>query len=187
MSNNNNSKSGVAALAVNLAAGTQKYLSTANAILVDGGTFTAAQVIAQLNALADLRKAVDAANAVLKGKRMDESAKAPSLRAFMDAYEGFVRSAFGNQPEVLADFGLAPRKVRAPLTAEKLAAAKAKRAATRKARGTIGKKKILAVKGNVTGVIVTPVTLATTEPPPANAATTAVNGSASNGAAAKTA
>jgi hypothetical protein len=172
------SKTSVAALAEKLAAGTQKYLANQNSILVEGGTFTAQQVIAQLNALAALRQAVDAAKAVVKGKVADERAKAPALVLFMDAYEGFVRSAFGNKPEVLADFGLAPKKVRTPPTAEQLAAAKAKRAATRKARGIMRKKDKLALKGNVTGVLVTPVT----EPAPVPAVTPAPS-PAPNGAA----
>jgi hypothetical protein len=165
MSGQPKSKTSVAALAENLAAGTQKYLANQNSILVAGGTFTAQQVIAQLNALAALRDAVTTAKAVVKGKVADEKAKAPALVLFMDAYEGFVRSAFGNQPEVLAGFGLAPKKARTPPTAEQLAAAKAKRKATREARGTMSKAKKLAIKGNVTGVVVTPIT--TPDPVPA--------------------
>ena len=80
------------------------------------------------------------------------------MRAFLVAFVSFVRGTFGESPEVLADFGLLPKKVRKPLTVEQLAAAKAKRAATRKARGTTSKKQKLAVKGDVTGVVVTPIT-----------------------------
>jgi hypothetical protein len=80
------------------------------------------------------------------------------MRAFFIAFIAYVRSAFGNSPDVLADFGLSPKKARTPLTVEQKAAAAAKRKATRQARGTRGPKAKLSVTGNVTGVIVTPVT-----------------------------
>ena len=167
-----------AALAVKLAAGTQKHLAAVTQVLVDGGTFTPAQVEAQLSTLAALRDAVDAAKAATKGRLAEERLKGPPLVVFLQAFEGFVRAAFGRQPEILADFGLAPKKVKTPLTVEQQAVAKAKRVATRKARGTMGKKQKLAIKGNVTGVLVTPVTEPSHGPP----ATTA-NGAALNGAA----
>jgi hypothetical protein len=57
----------------------------------------------------------------------------------------------------LADFGLQPPKARKPLTNEQRAAAVAKLRATRAARGTTSKKQKLSVKGDVTGVQITPV------------------------------
>jgi hypothetical protein len=77
------------------------------------------------------------------------------------AYKRLVLAAFANATQTLTDFGLAPPKARAPLTVEQLAARAAKAKATRTARGTTSKKQKLAVKGNVTGVIVTPVTAPT--------------------------
>jgi hypothetical protein len=121
------------------------------------GTFTPAQVEAQLTLLSSLRASVQAAQAVVKAKLADETAQAPALRELMLAFIAFVRATFSNSPDVLADFGLAPKKARTPLTVEQKAAAAAKREATRKARGTMGKKQKLAVMGNVTGVVVTPI------------------------------
>jgi hypothetical protein len=160
-------KNGVAALAEQLAAGTQKRLSTVNTIYVEGSTYTPAQVEALLQSLAKLRDSVDAAHAAYKGTLAEERSKGPALMAFFDAFVSYVEAAFRGQPEALADFGLQPKKPRKPLTAEQQAAAKAKGAATRKARGTMSKKQKLAIKGKVTGVVVTPVT----EPAAANAAT----------------
>jgi hypothetical protein len=60
-------------------------------------------------------------------------------------------------PATLADFGLAPRKSNAK-TVQTKATAVAKNLATRKARGTMGKKQKASIKGHVTGIIVTPVT-----------------------------
>jgi hypothetical protein len=72
---------------------------------------------------------------------------------------------FGDAADILALFGLAPRKAPAPRTGTEKAAAAAKAAATREARGTTSKKKKLAIKGNVTGINVTPITAPTAAPP----------------------
>ncbi|HEY1691631.1 MAG TPA: hypothetical protein VGG39_05700 [Polyangiaceae bacterium] len=145
-------------LAVKLAAGTQKHLSTISTLIVGSGSFTPAQVEAQLQAFAALRTAVNTAKAAVEAALMDEETQGPALRAFYIAFIALVRSAFGNSPDVLADFGLSQKKARTPLTTVQMAAAAAKRKATRQARGTRGPKAKLSVKGNVTGVIVTPVT-----------------------------
>lgn len=166
-------KGNEAALAEKLAAGTQKHLSTLAQVVIGSRTFTPAQVENDLQAFAKLRMTVDAAKAVVKAALQDEKSKAPAMRAFFRAFIEYVRAAFGNSPDVLADFGLAPKKARKPLTAEQLAAAAAKRAATRKARGTRGKKAKLAVKGDVTGVVVTPVTASPSSPQPAPTASNA--------------
>ena len=148
-----------ASLAVKLAAGTQKHLSNVTQVLIDSATLTPAQVETQLQAFATLRTDVDPLQkAALKAKLVDEAAQAPALRAFFIAFIAFVQTAFGNSPDILADFGLQPKKVRAPLTVAQKAAAAAKRKATREARGTKGPKAKLAVTGNVTGVTMTPIT-----------------------------
>ncbi|HEX8789451.1 MAG TPA: hypothetical protein VF765_00765 [Polyangiaceae bacterium] len=159
-------KGNQASLAELLIAGTQKHLATITQLVVGGSTLTPVQAVAKLQAFADLRNAVDAARAALKAKLVDEQAQGPLLRAFFIAFIGFVRAAFGNAPDVLADFGLAPKKTKAPQTVEQKAAAAAKRAATRKARGIIGTRKRAAVTGNVTGVDITPVTTPAAPPAP---------------------
>jgi hypothetical protein len=93
----------------------------------------------------------------LRAKLADEKAEMPRLREFLLAFVMFIRAAFGASPDVLADFGLDPTKARKPLTVEQMAAAAAKRAATRAARGIIGRRKRARVKGDVQGVVVTPV------------------------------
>ena len=144
-------------LAMELVAGAQKHLANIGQLVVEGSTVTPAEAEAKLNALAKLRNDVDAARAALKAALADEKAQLPGLREFFLAFVSFVRAGFGNSPDILVDFGLAPRKARKPLTVEQRAAAAAKRAATRAARGIIGKRKRADVKGDVTGVVVTPV------------------------------
>ena len=122
-----------------------------------GGSFTPAQVTAQLQALVNLCNDEDVAKASTKAKLAVEKADMPSLRIFMNAFVTFVKAAFGTAPDVLADFGLHP-KARTPLTAEAKTAAAAKRKATRAARHTTGAKQKKSVKGAVTGILVTPIT-----------------------------
>ena len=151
-------KTNEAALADDLSAGTQKHLSTMSQLIVGGGTYTPAQAESQLKAISTLRSDVDAARTTLKAKIAAEKAQIPTLRTFLMAYVAYIRGTFGNSPDVLADFGLAPKKAKTPLTVEQKAVAAAKRKATRAARGTTGKKAKLAVKGNVAGLVMTPVT-----------------------------
>src|ERR1019366_4178740 len=77
-------------------------------------------------------------------------------------YVTFLRATFSNAKSQLGDFGLQAPKARTPLPPEQRLAATAK--ATRVARGTVGKKKKLTVKGDVIGVTVTPITAS--GPPP---------------------
>jgi hypothetical protein len=81
-------------------------------------------------------------------------------------------STYGAAADVLGDFGLEPPKARAPRTTEQKAATTAKARSTRQARGTTSKKQKLAIKGDVTGVVVTPIT-ATPAAPPTQPAPTA--------------
>jgi hypothetical protein len=73
---------------------------------------------------------------------------------------------YANAPDTLAVYGLEPHKVPAPRTAAQKAATAAKAVATRKARGTTSKKQKLAIKGDVTGVTITPTTAPTSAPSP---------------------
>jgi hypothetical protein len=70
----------------------------------------------------------------------------------------FLRATFGDSTTKLGEFGLQPLKASTPLTAEKRLASTAKARATRIARGTMSKKQKLTIRGDVTGVIVTPIT-----------------------------
>ena len=119
---------------------------------------TAAQITSELQELVDLRAGVgNAARAATTVKVATETAKAPALRAFMSALVECVRVQFGTQADVIADFGLSPRKAPTPLTIGQKAAAAAKREATRTARGTMSAKAKKGIKGAVTGVVVTPI------------------------------
>jgi hypothetical protein len=146
-----------AALAEQLIAGTKKHFATASTLAFASASFTAAQIEASLQSLIDLRTAVDTAKATTKATIAAEKAQAPALRTFMAAFVTFVKATFSNSPDVLADFGVTPKKAPTPLTVAEKAAAAAKRKGTRVARHTMGSKQRKAVKGDVTGIVVTPV------------------------------
>jgi hypothetical protein len=148
----------VATLAAQLAAGIPKRLTNVSTLTLMGSSFTLAQLTADLQKVVQLRQAVDAARAATQAAVAVEAAQLPALRAIMSAFVQFLRASFGNQPDVLADFGLEPRKAPTPLTIEQKAAAAAKREATRTARNTMGPVQKKSVKGAVTGVTVTPIT-----------------------------
>ncbi len=165
------------ALATQLVAGTQKHFASIATLMFASGSFTPAQVVAQLQQLITFRTDVDTARSALEAKLATETAQAPAVLTFMRGYMQFVKTTFSKSPDVLADFGLKPNKAKTPLTVEQKAAAAAKREATRAARGTKGSKAKQAIKGNVTGVVVTPVTAA---PPAAATGTTSSTNAPAN-------
>jgi hypothetical protein len=156
----------------NLIVGANKHFPDASQSLTFGGATRTVTALTQLlQSYVDLRATVLASQAATKTKIATERNQTPSLLAVIDEFVAFVKVTFGNQPDVLADFGLAPPKARTPLTAEQKAVAAAKRAATRTARATKGKVQKKAVKGAVSAtLVVTPLAgppPVVTTPPPA--------------------
>jgi hypothetical protein len=148
-------KNGQAARVTQLILGTQKrYPNGADKVQVGGATFTVTALTQVFQDFVDQRNAVEAAKAAAKTKIETERAQAPSQLAVIRAFEMVVRGTFGKSVDVLADFGLAPPKARATLSATQKAVAAARRDATRKARGTIGSKKRKAIKGAVSAALV---------------------------------
>jgi hypothetical protein len=142
-----------------LSAGTTKHYPDPKQSLTFGGaTYTVAEVQGNLQKIPELRTATATAQATAAERVADEKAQLPALLAFMFAYIAFVRATYGNSPTSLGDFGLPTKKARAPLTSEQMLAAVAKRDSTRKARGVRGSQQKKLIVGNVTGVVVTPVT-----------------------------
>jgi hypothetical protein len=140
-----------------LAAGAQKHLAGAGVLTFSSADHTLADIVDGLQTLVGLRAAVEAAKLALRMALEAEENQAPGLCAWMDAFEAYVRARFSASPDVLGDFGLAPYKERTPLTTDQQRVAVAKRNATRKARGTMGKRARLRIKGDVVGVVTAPV------------------------------
>jgi hypothetical protein len=149
-----------AALATSLATGAGLHFPAGAQIPVSGVTLTIPAIQAKLTAFAKRRGDVETARANLTAKIAAEDAETPGMDAFVADFVKIVRGSFSTQPDVLQDFGVKPETQRTPLTVQQKTAAAAKREATRAARGTKGPKAKQAIHGDVTGVVVTPVTAA---------------------------
>jgi hypothetical protein len=153
-----------------LIAGTQKH--TPNEQMMFGNaSYTTASLVELLQGLDDAYAAESAARASAKDALVALRAKKAAVDPVTRAYVLFLRARYSNATAVLSDYGLPPPKARAPVTAETRIAATAKVRATRVARGTVSKKKKLAIKGGVTGVTVTPTTTSAPAPSQAPAST----------------
>ncbi len=153
-----------------LIAGTQKHTPT-GPLTFGGATYDATTLVQTLQSLGNAITAADGAKAkwndTLKIVQDEQVKVAPVIRD----YQSYLVSLLGNAPSTLADYGLVPRKVPAPMTSEQKAAAVAKRAATRAARHTMGTVQKKGIKGSVTGVVVTPVSAPSSTASPAAGAT----------------
>lgn len=159
MSSKPRSKNTLALRATKLAEGAKKYFPAGGSPVVLGGrTYTPAELASSLERIATNRAEVVAAQATARVKVEAERAEAPALTATMADFEALVRVTFGRQAEILGEFGLGTYKVPEPMTAEPKAVAVAKRAATRKARNTMGPvQRRKAPKGDVNvELVVTP-------------------------------
>ncbi len=146
-------KNSLAAQVKQLIIGVNKhYPNGSEQLQVGGATVTVSGLTALLQSVVDNRQAVEVSQAATKAKVQAERAQAPSQLAVIRALESTIRGTFGNSADVLADFGLAPTKVRVTRTAEEKAVSAAKSAATRKARGTMGKNQKLPLRRGTSGI-----------------------------------
>jgi hypothetical protein len=182
----NASKTKAAALAhvQALIAGTNKHLPNGS-FTIGSTAYSAASVVRVLQGLADAMLVRSAAETGAKDALTAEQAEQARADPIVRAYERLVLAMFSTATQTLADFGLAPPKARRPLTAEQLAARAAKARATRTARGTTSKKQKLAIKGDVTGVRVTPVHAPPAAAPPPAPPVSTTSSAPTAGAAAK--
>jgi len=149
-----------------LITGTEKHFPNGQFTL--GNTaYTTATLVQTLQSLADAITALDTAHSAVKDGVAALRAMETKVDPVIRAYVTFLRATFSTATAQLGDFGLQALKARQPLPTEKRAAATAKLRATRTARGTTSKKQKLAVKGDVTGVTVTPITTPSPASPPA--------------------
>jgi hypothetical protein len=155
-----------------LADGFNRHGSLIGSLLIDGKQLKPVDIVQVIQDRINATKAVDAGKATwLSAVKANKDGRAKT-RAFMAQVRQAVLVMFASSIDILADFGLAPRKVRAPKPPVKVAAAdKAK--ATRAARGTKGKKQKAKIKGAVpqttpatTPPATTPAAPTTTQPKP---------------------
>jgi hypothetical protein len=131
-----------------LIAGTQKHLLN-ETLLFNGATFVPTALIQLLQQLIDVIPRADAAKANWKDALNAMNDAKAAVVPILGAYHSYIVNRFGNAPSTLEDFGIAPPKVRTPLSAEQKAVAVAKRKATRAIRHTLGPKQKKNVKGTL--------------------------------------
>jgi hypothetical protein len=128
--------------------GIRKDLPAVPALYLGGRTFTPAGLEAFFQARIDAAAAILAARAAWVDAAAKYEAMLPDTELVRRSLQAFVEGFFGPASPRLADFGFVPRK-KTVLTDAQKAQAVAKRAATRKRRGTMGRKAKLAIKGQV--------------------------------------
>ncbi len=128
--------------------GIKKDLQNVASLPLVGSTYT----MAGLEQLIQGR--IDAVNDAINARAqwLDASARYEAMNTrvtqVVRALRQYVINVYGEDSPVLADFGFTPTKKPA-LTPEALVARAQKAAATRKARGTLGKKEKAKIKGTV--------------------------------------
>ncbi len=108
-------------------------------VLLNGASWKIDALIQRLDGQVELLHASDAAHTSWRQAVLAQRKDAVDARRLLRAVEAMVTAAFGSDSHAYADFGYTPPKV-AKRTAEVTAAAVTKMIATRKARGTMGKK-----------------------------------------------
>jgi hypothetical protein len=140
-------------------AGIQKHLQNVSSLPLVGSTYTPADLVKLVQSRIDATGQADATKATWHSSVLAGEALNTKLTPVLRALRQYVINVFGAASPVLADFGFAPPKS-ATRTPEEKAAATAKAKATRTARHTMGKVQKKTVKGNVTGIVITPTTSA---------------------------
>lgn len=145
--------------------GITKDLQNVPTLLIAGQAFTPQSLVGLVQSRIDSANAVVIARAQYLEAVKAYKALNTKLNPVIRGLRQYVYNAFGETSPKLADFGFTPPK-RATQTAEQKAEAAKKRAATRKARNTMGKKQRLKVTGDPTPPATPP---APATPPPAAA------------------
>jgi hypothetical protein len=126
-------------------AGIQKQYASTASLSFNGQTMTPAAIIALIQAYLAAVLAEAPAKAQYANSVKTQKTALASMNAVIVPFTSYLHSVFGTNPTALGDFGLTPRKRRAPTT--KVAAEAVElRAETRKLRNTMGSRQRLDVK-----------------------------------------
>jgi hypothetical protein len=154
---NNGTKTSLQTSYAALIAGLTAYYQPGDVLQLPTGDETRDEIIADLQKFVQAAEDTKAAYLAWRAAVQNERTIELALRPEKQAVQSVVIGRFGRASTTLLKFGIPPRVPVVKTVAEK-AEANAKSEATRKARGTKGSKKRLEVSGNVTGVVITPVT-----------------------------
>jgi hypothetical protein len=129
--------------------GLQKHEQTLTSLVIGGTTYKTADIITVVQTLVNSAQTVVSSRATWQANVIaDENARTKN-KTFMSGLRQSLLVAFSSSVDVLADFGMTPRKTPAARTPEEKAEATAKALATRAARHTLGKKQKAQIKGTV--------------------------------------
>jgi hypothetical protein len=133
---------------MSLLAGLQKHFASTASLTFGGASHTPAEIQTALANRTAATTATAAATTTFHNAVAEEKQVRSGTQKLVADFRAFAMSTFGDDLEALADFGLKPRKkaVRSP---ETQVVAAQKSLATRKARGTKGKKQKAAIKGTI--------------------------------------
>jgi hypothetical protein len=148
-----------------LADGLTKHAAAIPQMVIGGVTTTPADAGTKLQARITVAKAVVTTRATWQNAVAADETATEQTKTFLSGLRQTLLAAFAGQIDVLADFGLTPRKV-AVLTPAERAASALKAQATRAARNTLGKVQKAAITANVT---ITPATATPVKPASASA------------------
>ena len=137
--------------------GIQSNLPTTT-LTVAGKSLPPAQLLAFVQSCLASLTTVQAARGALTDAIVADRAFQAQNQATLKAIRSMIALMFVDNVSKLAEFGLTPPKERAPLSAEALLSRAAKSRATRAKRRTMGKRQKAAIKGDVTGVVISPTT-----------------------------
>jgi hypothetical protein len=154
---NNGTKTSLQTSYAALIAGLKAYYQPGDVLLLPTGNETRDEVIADLQKFVQAAEDTKAAYLAWRDAVQNERIIELALRPEKQSVQSVVVGRFGRASTTLLKFGIAPRVPVVKTVAAK-AEANAKSEATRKARGTKGKKEKLDVSGNVSGVVITPIT-----------------------------
>jgi hypothetical protein len=116
---------------------------------VEGTSYPMPGLVAKLTGYRDLYAAVAKAENALKQAVEARDAAEPQASKFLRSTMVAVKAANGKTNVANKDYGITPDREPTPLTGDKLVARTEKAAATRKARGTLGKRQKQKIKGPV--------------------------------------
>lgn len=129
--------------------GIQKFLAQIATLPVGGTNMTPASIVTVFQNRITIGQAAQTAEAARTAAVKADRDERTNTAAFVQAFRRIVVGMFQQAPDTLAVFGLTAPKARKTSVATK-ATAVAKNKATRVARGTVGPKKKLSIKGTAT-------------------------------------